>query len=168
MKTSETIQVVELENKARRIIHQQPELIRDPAKMHDFVLYAHTDDEVIAYLVEVKNDDNRLRISDIEKFIDHVSIHFTPKRPLKIHLVKYSDIGKNIDSTNSLFVQPIEIDDSEARKRIAKRIGLTKVPKPDKEAISRLEGMIKRDKKFGNIDSVNMVRAVREDWTDYQ
>lgn len=55
------------------------------------------------------------------------------------------------------------LPDIEARKKLAKLVGLTELPKLDPEAIYRLRGKIAKDIPDEQYDSVDLVRAVRGD-----
>jgi hypothetical protein len=56
-----------------------------------------------------------------------------------------------------------KLPDVEARKRMAKLVGLTEVPKFDPTAISKLRGIVANKTPDEEFDSVELVRAVRGD-----
>lgn len=156
----------ELRKKAQPIVNGDPNVETDSQIFSAYVLSDKFRDEVIAYLVEVKTDDSKKAISDIEKFQDGV-YSLIQTGPLRVQLVDYSFegiSGSPFSSSDSCEAY----DDGETRKRIARMIGLAEIPERDPDALRRLEGKIKRESLSEGFDAIEEVRSVRENWADYQ
>jgi hypothetical protein len=161
---AQKISLDELRKKAHPIMSRNPDIETDARMLCDLVLNEVYNDEVIAYLVEAKTDDIKKVIGDIIRFRNE-AFHSTPP---KIQPVKYTVTRNKRGEHRRGGMETSEAyNDSAARARIAKMLGLESVPQEDPGAMDRIKGKIQLESgEF--FDGVEEIRSVRETWADYR
>jgi hypothetical protein len=153
-----TILADDLRQQASEILKENPQIMSNPDVFLRLILERDIPEQLVAYFTEVISDGNR-GLVDIQILQDQTTMVFNP--PRKVYQIE-------VFPSEDQFKVRSEMDDLNTRMKIAKMIGLKELPSMDPNAIYELDGYLGRKFPKDTLDSVDLVKSVREDWLDPQ